>query len=103
MSSNGSSSTTKPPFFDGKVSYSYWKNRMRTWLLSQGLSTWVSVEKGYTHPVEPLTHAPKKFKDLTVTEANACTNNQKALNALWCALREAEYNKVSTFQTAKEV
>ena len=101
--SYSSSSTSKPPFFDGKVSYSYWKNKMRTWLLSQGLQTWISVEEGYVHPKDPTTKAPKKYKDFTVAEAEACTNNQKALNAFWCALGESEYNKVSTLQTAKEV
>ena len=71
--------------------------------MSQGISTWVSVEEGYNHPIDPITQAPKKFKDMTILESDACTNNQKALNAIWCALGEAEYNKVSTLQIAKEV
>ena len=100
---SGSSSTSKPLYFDGKIGYYYWKNKMRTWLFSQGLQTWVSVEDGYEHPIDPTTKAPKKFKDFTISEAEDCTNNQKALNAFWCALGESEYNKVSTLQTANEV
>ena len=74
---SGSASTFKPPFFDGKVSYSYWKNRMRTWLLSQGLQIWITVEKGYKHPVDSVTGEPKSFDKLSIVEADACVNNQK--------------------------
>ena len=72
---SGSSSTSKPPYFDGKISYSYWKNKMWTWLFSQGLQTWVVVEEGYEHPINPMTNVPKKFKDFNQAEADACTYN----------------------------
>ena len=44
------SSTYKPPMFDG-TNFSFWKVRMRTYLMSLGADVWDVVETGYTKPV----------------------------------------------------
>ena len=98
-----SSDPSVPPYFNGETSFSIWKDRMKTWLLSSGPDTWLSIEKGFTHPIDPITHAPKRFRKMSIKEADDCTNNQKALNSLYCALSESEYDRISAYQTAKEV
>ena len=73
----GSANTSKPPYFDGKISYSYWKNRMRTWLQSQGMVIWEIVKEGYDHPIDPSTRASKKSKAMDRVERADCECNQK--------------------------
>ena len=44
------SSTNKVPLFDG-TNFSFWKVRMRTYLMSLGVDVWEVVETRYTKPI----------------------------------------------------
>ena len=49
MTSHEGTSATKPPLFDGTI-FSFWKIRMRTYLMALGVDVWDVVETGYTKP-----------------------------------------------------
>jgi hypothetical protein len=50
MTSHEGTSTSKPPLFDG-TNFSFWKVRMRTYLMALGADIWDVVETGYINPV----------------------------------------------------
>ena len=76
-----------PPLFDG-TNYVYWKVRMRALV-------WQVVEIGWTKPTE----APTDYDDAKIKAANF---NNKALNALFSAITNEEFKKISSTETAKE-
>ena len=83
-------STNKSPLFDG-TNFSFWKFRMRTYLMSLGANVWEVVETGYT---KPIVLASKDDKlDFSF--------NAKAMNAILSGLSEAEFVKVIHFESAK--
>jgi hypothetical protein len=43
---DSSSSSTKPPLFNG-TNFSFWKIRMKTYLMSLGMEVWNIVVDGY--------------------------------------------------------
>jgi hypothetical protein len=45
MTSHEGTSATKPPLFDGTI-FSFWKVRMRTYLMALGADVWNVVENG---------------------------------------------------------
>ena len=49
MTSYEGTSASKPPLFDGTI-FSFWKIRMRTYLMALGVDVWDVVETGYTKP-----------------------------------------------------
>jgi hypothetical protein len=46
MTSHEGTSASKPPLFDG-TNFSFWKVRMRTYLMALGADVWDVVETGY--------------------------------------------------------
>jgi hypothetical protein len=50
MTSHEGTSATKPPLFDGTI-FSFWKVRMRTYLMALGVDVWDVVETGYINPI----------------------------------------------------
>ncbi|MCQ7416375.1 hypothetical protein NP118_23500, partial [Salmonella enterica] len=99
-----SQSITKPPFFNG-TNYSYWKNRMRFFLLSIDYDLWDIVEEGFKIPTKDVdgVSSIKPKEEWSINEKKACSLNAKAINCLFCALNEIEYNRVSICKTAKEI
>jgi hypothetical protein len=85
-------STNKAPIFNG-TNFSFWKVRMRTYLMYLGADVWEVVEIGYTKPIVFLS------KD----EKLEFTFNAKAMNAILSGLAESEFVKVMNLQTAKEM
>ena len=82
------------PLFDG-TNYAYWKVRMRTFLYSLDEKVWQAVEIGQTKPTE----APTDQDDAKIKVANF---NSRALNALFNAVTNEEFKKISSTETAKE-
>ena len=72
-----------PYLFDG-TNYVYWKVRMRAFLQSLDEKVWQVVEIGWTKPKE------------------AANFNNKALNALFNAVTNEEFKKISSTETVKE-
>ena len=83
-----------PHLFDG-TNYAYWKVRMRTFLQSLDEKVWQAVEIGQTKPKE----APVDWDDAKIKAANF---NSRALNALFSAVTNEEFKKISSTETAKE-
>ena len=83
-----------PPLFDG-INYVYWKVRMKTFLQSLDEKVWQAVEIGWTKPKE----APADWDDAKIKAANF---NSRALNALFSAVTNEEFKKISSTKTTKE-
>ena len=83
------------PLFNG-TNYAYWKIRMRAFLQSLDEKVWQAVEIGWTKPKE----APADWDEAKIKAANF---NTKALNALFSAVTNEEFKKISSTETAKEV
>ena len=83
-----------PPLFDG-TNYAYWKVCMRDFLQSLDEKVWQAVEIGWTKPTE----APVDQDDAKIKAANF---NNRALNALFSAVTNEEFKKISSTKTTKE-
>ena len=83
-----------PPLFDD-TKYAYWKVHMRAFLQSLDEKVWQAVEIGWTKPKA----APADWDDAKIKAENF---NSRALNALFSAVTDEEFKKISSTKTAKE-
>ena len=83
-----------PHLFDG-TNYAYWKVRMRTFLQSLDEKVWQAMEIGWTMPIE----ASADWDDAKIKAANF---NSRVLNALFSAITNEEFKKISSIETAEE-
>ena len=84
-----------PPLFDG-INYAYWKVRMRAFLQSLDENVWQAVKTSWTKPKEVSTDwDDAKFK--------AANFNNRTLNALFSAVTNDEFKKISSTKTGKEL
>ena len=83
-----------PPLFDG-IDYAYWKVRMKAFLQSLDEKVRQAVEIGWTKPTE----APADWDDAKIKAKNV---NSRALNALFSAVMNEEFKKISFTEIAKE-
>ena len=68
---------------------------MRAFLQSLDKNVWQGVEIGWTKPKE----APTDWDDAKIKAANF---NSRALNALFSAITNEEFKKISSAETTKE-
>ena len=68
---------------------------MRVFLQSLDEKVWQAMEIGWTKPME----APADWDDAKIKAANF---NSKALNALFSAVTNEEFKKISSTKTTKE-
>ena len=83
-----------PPLFDG-TNHAYWKVRMKAFLQSLDEKMWQAMEIGWTK----LKEAPADWDDAKIKAANF---NSRALNALFNAVTNEEFKKLSFNETVKE-
>ena len=83
-----------PPLFDS-INYAYQKVCMRDFLQSLDEKVWQAVKIGQTKPKE----APADQDDAKIKVENF---NSRALNALFNAVINEEFKKISSTETAKE-
>ena len=83
-----------PPLFDS-TNYAYWKVRMRVFLQSLDEKVWQAIEIGWTKLKEALAD----WDDAKIKAANF---NNKALNALFSAVTNEEFKKISSTEITKE-
>ena len=83
-----------PPLFDG-TNYAYWEVRMRVFLQSLDEKVWQAVDIGWTKPKE----APADWDEAKIKAAKF---NSRALNALFSAVTNEEFKKISSTEIAKE-
>jgi hypothetical protein len=80
--------------FNGE-DFSYWKNRTRNYLLSQGRTIWEIVQKAYVIP-DTLNH-------MTQGEMKRYENNYKTLNLITTALGRNVHDRVAQLEMAHDV
>ena len=80
--------------FDG-TNYAYWKVRIRSFLQSLDERVQQAIEIGWTK----LKEAPANWDDAKIKTANF---NSRALNALFSAVTNEEFKKISSTKTTKE-
>jgi hypothetical protein len=90
MTSHEGTSASKPPLFD-ETNFTFWKIRMRTYLMALGVDVWDVVETRYTKPVVLASKDDKLEFSFNATGMNAILNG----------LVEAEFVKVMHLETAK--
>ena len=83
-----------PPLFDA-TNYAYWKVYIRAFLQSLDEKVWQAVDIGWTKP----TKAPSNWDDAKIKATNF---NSRALNALFSAVTNEEFKKISSTEIAKE-
>ena len=83
-----------PHLFDG-TNYAYWKVHTRVFLQSLDENVWQAVEIGWTKPKEALAN----WDEVKIKAANF---NSRALNALFSAVTNEEFKKISSTEIAKE-
>ena len=83
-----------PPLFDG-TNCAYWKVRMRAFLQSLDEKVWQAIEISQTKPKE----VPVDWDEAKIKTANF---NSRELNALFSAVTNEEFKKISSTKTAKE-
>ena len=76
-----------PPLFDG-TNYAYWKVSMRTFLQFLDEKVWQAVEIGWTKPKE----VPADWDEVKIKAAKF---NNRVLNALFSAVTNEEFKKIS--------
>ena len=92
-------------FFNGN-DYSYWKTRMRIYLEGLDCEIWEVVCDG---PFIPMTKSkvgediPKLSREWNELEKRKTSLNSKVMNALFCALNNKEFHKVSSCESANEI
>ena len=84
-----------PHLFDG-INYAYQKVRMRAFLQSLDEKVWQAMEIGQAQPTE----GPTDWDDAKIKAENF---NSGALNALFSAVTNEEFKKISFTETAKKV
>ena len=83
-----------PSLFDG-TNYAYWKVRMRAFLQSLDERIWHAVEIGWVQPKKALAN----WDEAKIKAANF---NSRALKALFSAVTNEEFKKISLTETTKE-
>jgi hypothetical protein len=91
MTSHEENSTNKAPLFNG-TKFSFWKVRMRTYIMDLGADVWDVVETSY---VKPIVLANKDYKIEFIFA--------KDMNAILSGLVEEKFVKVMHLETAKEM
>ena len=83
-----------PPLFD-VTNYAYWTVRIRAFLQSLDEKLWQVIEIGWTKPKE----ASVDWDDAKIKATNF---NSRALNALFNAVTNEEFKKISSTETTKD-
>jgi hypothetical protein len=92
MSIHEGNSTNKAPLFNG-TNFTFWKVRMRTYIMALGVDVWDVVDIGYVKDVG-LANKDEKLE---------FSFNAKAMNVILSGLAEVEFVKVMHLGTTKEM
>ncbi|XP_019236465.1 PREDICTED: uncharacterized protein LOC109216741 [Nicotiana attenuata] len=99
-------STRMPPYFNSQY-YSHWKERMKAYAQSIDYRAWLVIQNG-SRPIPNNSDGKKLVQresifDYTKEELDIMQTNARAINMLYCAISEEEYEKISTCETAKSI
>jgi hypothetical protein len=97
-------SSSRPPLFNG-TNYGTWRLKMRIFIQSQNRRLWRSIVNGYIPPTTKVNGVDviKTEDDLNDIEAQDFESNLQAMNLLYCALSENEFNRISICESAKDI
>ena len=88
-------SITRPPMFNG-MNYTYWKNRMRIFLISMDFELWNIMENSFQKSSLPM-------NDWNELEKKTFSFNGKAMNALFYDLDKNKFNQVSICEMTVDI
>ncbi|XP_019189389.1 PREDICTED: uncharacterized protein LOC109183783 [Ipomoea nil] len=92
-------SNSRPPALNSE-NYSYWKTRMRVYIMSQGERVWRAVEEGWEPPTNE--RGEKKLKrEWSEAEIREANYNSKAMNSIYGAVSEETFKLISNTEIAK--
>ncbi|XP_031111872.1 uncharacterized protein LOC116015845 [Ipomoea triloba] len=92
-------SNNRPPALSG-TNYSYWKARMKIYILAQGERVWRAVENEWKHPLDDNNKA-KGRADWSEEELKEFDYNSKAMNAIYGAVSEETFKLIAATNVAK--
>ncbi|XP_031120834.1 uncharacterized protein LOC116024071 [Ipomoea triloba] len=92
-------SNNRPPTLSG-TNYSYWKARMKIYILAQGERVWNDVENEWKHPLDDNNKA-KGRADWSEEELKEFDYNSKAMNAIYGAVSEETFKLIAATNVAK--
>ena len=98
-------STTKPLFFDGN-DYAYWKVRIIIFLQATDFEFWEIVSKGPNIPMkinDKRDNVPKSSSECDEIYKRYISMNTKAINVLYCAVDNGEFNRISGCESGYEI
>ena len=99
-------SLNRPVLFDGS-NYQFWSNRMSIFIRSYDYQMWDIVLDGSYVPMKIGTRVealvPKLRSEWSKSKVKKVKVNFKAINTLHYALNPTEFNRISTYKTAKEI
>ncbi|XP_070044855.1 uncharacterized protein [Nicotiana tomentosiformis] len=99
-------STYMPPRFNGQY-YGWWKTRMHDFIMEEDSELWDVICDGPYVPTkkvgEPAVMVPKTRKEYNDADRKAVEKNFRAKNILVCGIGPGEYNRISAYQSAKEI
>src|SRR3954465_15067416 len=101
---NGSSSFNgynRPPVFGGE-NFEYWKDILESYFLCQDGDLWDLVLDGYRHPVNA--RGVKMLRqEMSDDQKKQFKNHHKSRTILLNAISHAEYEKITTRETAYDI
>ncbi|XP_031112003.1 uncharacterized protein LOC116015975 [Ipomoea triloba] len=92
-------SNNRPPALSG-TNYSYWKARMKIYILAQGERVWRAVENEWKHPLDDNNKA-KGHANWSEEELKEFNYNSKAMNAIYGAVSEETFKLIAATNVAK--
>nr|GMD48454.1 uncharacterized protein LOC109179981 [Ipomoea batatas] len=92
-------SNNRPPALSG-TNYSYWKARMKIYILAQGERVWRAVENEWKHPLDDNNKA-KGRANWSEEELKEFDYNSKAMNAIYGAVSEETFKLIAATNVAK--
>ncbi|KAE9460220.1 hypothetical protein C3L33_07861, partial [Rhododendron williamsianum] len=95
----------RPPLLNN-IDFDYWEARMRAFLRLMNERVWESIEYGYEAPTVTDTDTNetrlKTYAEFDQTERDNLCYNYQALNAIFCAVTETDFVRISKCEIAKE-
>jgi hypothetical protein len=97
-------SHTRPPYFDGS-NYGTWKLKVKIFIQSQDRLLWRTIVKGFNYPNKKVegNDILKDEDEFDFEEAKLFDFNVRAMNLIYCAINDEEFNRVSVYESAKEI
>ena len=91
-----------PPYFDGNK-YKMWKRKMEVFISAKDLEQWDIIIEGYNSPRDTNGFEIDDSLYMSSEQAKIYSINNKAMNALTCALDIKFFNEISHCKSTKEI